>query len=86
LGPEEIVTYHLLTATDSIDETIERRLGEKQANMLRLLDDELPVGTFEVESKQMEPTTDEVTADFEQTMNDLRKQQTQETIDAAGAR
>jgi hypothetical protein len=54
--------------------------------MLRLLDDELPVGTFEVESKQMEPTTDEVTADFEQTMNDLRKQQTQETIDAAGAR
>jgi len=74
LEHDEIVTYHLLIARQSIDETIDRRLAEKQENMLRLLEDELPVGTFEVEEYEMQPTEDEETIDFEETMRDIQKQ------------
>lgn len=73
LGPNEDVTYHILIAKDTIDETIDRRLNEKQKNMLHLLEDELPLGTFEVEEHQMEQTEDEETIDFEETLKDLSK-------------
>ena len=73
LKPNEVVTYHILIARDTIDETVDRRLNEKQANMLHLLEDELPVGTFEIEEHQMEPSEDEETVDFEETLKDLRK-------------
>ena len=73
LKPNEVVAYHILIARDTIDETIDRRLNEKQANMLHLLEDELPVGTFEIEEHQMEPSEDEETVDFEETLKDLRK-------------
>lgn len=70
----EIVTYHLIIAQQTIDETIDRRLAEKQEGMLRLLEDELPVGAFEVEQYEMELTEDEETIDFEETLRDIRKQ------------
>jgi len=73
LKPNEVVTYHILIARDTIDETVDRRLNEKQANMLHLLEDELPVGTLEIEEHQMEPSEDEETVDFEETLKDLRK-------------
>ena len=73
LEPNEDVTYHILIARETIDETIDRRLNEKQTNMLSLLEDELPVGTFETEEKQMEQTEDEEAIDFEETLKDLKK-------------
>ena len=73
LRPNEVVTYHILIARDTIDETIDRRLNEKQETMLHLLEDELPVGTLEIEEHQMEPSEDEETVDFEETLKDLRK-------------
>jgi SNF2 family DNA or RNA helicase len=74
LKPNEVVVYHILIAKGTIDETIERRLNEKKENMLRLLENELPVGTFETEEHQMEQSEDEETVDFEETLKDLRKQ------------
>ena len=74
LEPGEIVTYHIILAQQTIDETIDRRLSEKQERMLRLLEDELPVGTFEVEQYEMEPTEDEETIDFEEALKDIREQ------------
>lgn len=74
LEPGEIVTYHIILAQQTIDETIDRRLSEKQERMLRLLEDELPVGTFEVEQYEMEPTEDEETIDFEEALKDIREE------------
>lgn len=74
LEPGEIVTYHIILAQQTIDETIDRRLSEKQERMLRLLEDELPVGTFEVEQYEMEPTEDEEIIDFEEALKDIREQ------------
>lgn len=74
LEPEEIVNYHILMAKNTIDETIDRRLTAKQTKMLHLLEDDLPVGTFEVEEYEMQPTEDEETIDFEETMRDIKKQ------------
>ena len=74
LEPHENVTYHILTAQNTIDETIDRRLNEKQINMLYLLEDDLAVGTFEAEEHQMQQSEDEETIDFEETLKDLRQQ------------
>ncbi|MBN1812751.1 MAG: DEAD/DEAH box helicase [Anaerolineae bacterium] len=74
LGPEEIVTYHILIAPDTVDETIERRLEEKQLNMILLLEGELPTGTLEVESHQIGQSENEEAVDFEETMRDIKRQ------------
>lgn len=74
LGPNESATYDVLLAKNTIDETIQRRLDEKQANMMRLLEEELPRGTFEVEEKHMAQTDKEEAIDFEETVQDIRKQ------------
>jgi len=74
LAPDEIVTYHILMAANTIDETIDRRLDEKQANMIRLLEDELPMGTLEVDEQQMARSEDEEVIDFEETMRDIHRQ------------
>ena len=74
LEPGEIVNYHIVLAQQTIDETIDRRLSEKQERMLRLLEDELPVGTFEVEQYEMEPTEDEETIDFEEALKNIQEQ------------
>jgi len=74
LAPDEIVTYHILMANDTIDETIDRRLGQKQANMIRLLEDELPLGDLEVEEQQIGRSEDEEAIDFEETMMDIKRQ------------
>lgn len=81
LEPHEIVTYHILIAEDTIDETIDRRLNEKQANMLNLLEDDVPVGTFEPEEHQMVQSEDEEVVDFEETIRDLRRQCGSDIID-----
>ena len=47
--------------------------------MLRLLEDELPMGTFEVEEYEMEPTEDEATIDFEEAVKDIREQYSYES-------
>jgi SNF2 family DNA or RNA helicase len=73
LESDEVVTYHILVARNTIDETVDRRLNEKQAAMFHLLEDELPVGTFETEEHQMEQSEDEETVDFQETVKDMRK-------------
>lgn len=73
LDKDEEVNYHILVAKNTIDETIDQRLDEKQATMLRVLEDELPVGDLDVEAYEMEETDSEEELDFEATMEDLRK-------------
>ena len=74
LASGEIVTYHLLAAQNTIDETVHRRLNEKQKNMLLLLEDDLPLGAFEIELYETERTDDEETVDFEEAIADIQKQ------------
>jgi SNF2 family DNA or RNA helicase len=74
LEPSELVIYHILKAKNTIDDTIDRRLEEKQENMLRLIEDDLPVGTFEAEDHEMEQTESEEALDFEETMRDIKQQ------------
>ena len=76
LEPDEIVTYHILISGGTIDETIDRRLDEKEANMLHLLEDELPVGKFELEAHKMQDTEKEEEIDFEETIMDIRRKLT----------
>jgi len=71
LSANETVTYHVLIATDTIDETIERRLEDKRRAMIRLLEDELPLGSLDVEEQQLGRSDDEEAIDFEETIRDL---------------
>jgi len=74
LTAEEIVTYHILISNNTIDETINRRLEEKRANMYALLEDELPVGSFEIDEEyQMDRSIREQELDFKETIKDLKK-------------
>ena len=74
LESDEFVTYHILKARNTIDETIDRRLHEKEKRMLQLLEDDLPLGSYEVEGHEMEPLENEETIDFEETIKDIKIQ------------
>ncbi len=73
LNPNEIVTYHLIIASKTIDETIDRRLKEKEIKMLQILEDELPIGSFEAEEHQIGQSEDEEKIDFDNTIEDIKK-------------
>ena len=53
LTPLDEVTYHIFMAKSSIDETISKRLIEKEITMKKILDDDLPVGKYEVDENMM---------------------------------
>ena len=75
LGPKEDVFYHILECVDTIDETIDRRLEEKQTVMKELLEDEeVPIGTFEIQERDETGIESEEKADFAATIEDLKKQ------------
>lgn len=73
LAAHETVHYHILIANNTIDETIDRRLIEKQEAMIGVLEDELPFGGLEIEDHEMELTENEETQDFDATFADLRR-------------
>ncbi len=72
LGEDEIVNYHILIGRNTIDETIDQRLNEKHSTMLKVLEDEIPVGDFDIEAPELEEEN-EVEADFEATIKDIKK-------------
>jgi len=74
LSPDETVTYYLLIARKTIDETVDRRLEVKERNMLQLLDGDLPVGTLEADPLQLGQSEDEEAVDFLATMEDIERQ------------
>jgi SNF2 family DNA or RNA helicase len=82
LAPDETVTYHLLIAKKTIDETIDRRLREKERNMIRILEDELPVGSFDVEDQQLGQSEDEEKVDFDETIKDIKRYLDNEVVDS----
>lgn len=73
LEQNEIVNYHILIANNTIDETIDKRLDEKHNTMIKVLEDEIPIGTFDVEGHEMEQTESEEEVDFNETIKDIRK-------------
>ncbi len=73
LEQNEIVNYHILIAKDTIDETIDRRLDEKHETMIRVLEDDIPIGGLDVEGPEMEQTETEEQVDFEATVKDVEK-------------
>ncbi|MGC2236777.1 MAG: DEAD/DEAH box helicase [Pyrinomonadaceae bacterium] len=71
LEKDEVVNYHILIAKNTIDETIDRRLDEKFETMKRVLEDEIPIGSLDVEAGEMEQTENEEQIDFEETIKDI---------------
>ncbi len=74
LSKDDLVTYHILEAESTIDETISRRLSEKEENMLRILDDDFPIGTFETIDSSLSQSENEELIDFDETIKDIKKQ------------
>lgn len=73
LRPDEVVTYHLLIAKGTIDETVNTRLQEKEETMLRLLDDQdIPVLELPVSTDQLSGSDDEEALDFAAVIQHLR--------------
>jgi len=64
--------YHILIAKDTIDETIDNRLIEKYSTMIRVLEDEIPIGDFDIEGPELENENEE-TEDFNATVKDVQK-------------
>lgn len=77
LNKGTLVTYHILEAEASIDETITRRLSEKETNMFRILDDDYPIGTFETIDSTLSQSENEEIIDYDETLKDIKKQLTQ---------
>ncbi len=73
LTPKETVNYHILVASDSIDETIDRRLKEKEQNMLKILESDLPVGGMQAEENTMAISEEEEIEDYDQSIKDLKE-------------
>lgn len=72
LLPNEEVTYHLLVAKESVDETIDRRLLEKQENMLKLFEADVPIGSLELDSISIEESEEEELRDFNEVVSDIQ--------------
>ncbi len=68
-----ISNYYILIARNTIDETIDSRLDEKFKTMKKVLEDEIPIGTFDVEGAEMEQTENEEKIDFDATVKDVKK-------------
>jgi SNF2 family DNA or RNA helicase len=64
--------YHILIAKNTIDETIDNRLEDKFETMKRVLEDEVPIGEFDVEGPEMEKSENEEQEDFEATLKDVK--------------
>lgn len=72
LTQTEIVNYHILIAKNTIDETIDNRLDTKHETMIRVLEDDLPIGDLDIEGPELEDESEEA-ADFEATVKDVQK-------------
>ncbi len=74
LRHDEQVTYHLLIAHDTIDQTVHARLQAKEQRMLNLLDDpNIPVVDMPVSTDQLSGAEDEEDLDFEAVIRHLRE-------------
>ena len=69
----QIANYHILIAENTIDQTINDKLNEKFETMKKVLEEEIPVGTFDVEGYEMEQTESEEKADFDATVADVKR-------------
>ncbi len=72
LDQNEIVTYHILIAQSTIDETIDSRLDDKHKTMIKVLEDEIPIGDLDIDGPELEKENEE-DADFDATVKDVRK-------------
>ena len=69
----QIANYHILIAKNTIDQTINEKLNEKFETMKKVLEEEIPIGTFDVEGYEMEQTESEEKADFDATVADVKR-------------
>jgi SNF2 family DNA or RNA helicase len=65
-------TYHILIAKNTIDETIDNRLIEKHTTMIKVLEDDIPIGYLDIEGPELENENEEI-KDFTATINDVQK-------------
>jgi SNF2 family DNA or RNA helicase len=59
MNPRDTVQYYLLQSEDTIDEVIDQRLDEKQAHMLKLLDEDFSVMSLDYPAGEFSEETDE---------------------------
>lgn len=59
MKPQDKAHYYLLQSEGTIDEVIDQRLEEKQARMLKLLDDDLPIMSLEYPAGDFSEETEE---------------------------
>ncbi|HVO74987.1 MAG TPA: hypothetical protein VMT35_13250, partial [Ignavibacteriaceae bacterium] len=74
LNKDDVIIYHIIEAENTIDETINRRLIEKEKNMLKILDDDLPVGSYEFEESILSQSEQDEEADYNETLKDIKRQ------------
>ncbi len=72
LEQNEFVNYHILLAKNTIDKTIDFRLDTKYQTMIRVLEDDIPIGDLDIEGPELESENEEA-ADFEATVRDVQK-------------
>ena len=72
LEQNEIVNYHIIIAKNTIDETIDSRLDTKHETMIRVLEDEIPIGDLDIEGPELEDESEEA-ADFDATIKDVKR-------------
>lgn len=74
LEPHEKVTYHILLSSGSIDETVDRRLLQKEQRMYGLLEDaDLPTVGVQIATDHLSgPDESEEEIDFEAVIADIR--------------
>lgn len=73
IGTDRQVNYYILLATDTIDETVDRRLIDKQQAMIDLFEGDLPLGSLDTPQYEMEFSDNEANIDFEETVKDVRE-------------
>ena len=73
LDPKSKTNYYLLQVEDTIDETIGRRLDEKRARMMKVLDEDLKVINLETNLSQITDISEDSQKDFSETIKDLKR-------------
>ena len=59
MKPQDKVHYYLLQSEETIDEVIDQRLDEKQARMLKLLDEDFSIMSLEYTAGEFSEETEE---------------------------
>jgi SNF2 family DNA or RNA helicase len=73
LDPKSKTSYYVLQVENTIDETINRRLDEKRARMMKVLNEDFEVINLETNLSEITDDSEDPQKDFLETIKDLKK-------------